>query len=72
VIRDLLRLRALADVFPEVRENRSNLLASQILRGNESILERFSGHEPRDASPHELVVGSMIAQPAVLRSGEQK
>jgi hypothetical protein len=38
VLRDLLRFRAIADVFAEVRENRSNLLAPQSLCGNERVV----------------------------------
>src|SRR5207302_9500819 len=64
--------RPVTDVFSKACKNRSNFLSAKRLRGDERIIERLAGHEPRYASPYELVVRSVIAQPTVLRSGQQE
>ena len=66
VIRHLLCFRPVTDVFSKACKNRSNFLSAKRLRGDERIIERLAGHEPRYASPYELVVRSVIAQPTVL------
>ena len=62
----LLCFRPVTDVFSKACKNRSNFLSAKRLRGDERIIERLAGHEPRYASPYELVVRSVIAQPTVL------
>src|SRR5690349_5861821 len=72
MIRHLLRLRAIADVFSEVRENRTNFLSAKRLRGDERIIQRLARHEARNTPPHKLVMRSMVAEPAVLGSRQEK
>src|SRR5690242_15002648 len=72
MIRHLLRLRAVADVFSEVRENRTNLPPAKRQRGDERIIQRLARHEARNTPPYKLVMGSMVAEPAVLRSSQEK
>ena len=40
-----LRFGAVADVFAQARENRSDFLASQRLGGDERVIQRLSRHE---------------------------
>src|SRR5215470_8113898 len=72
MIRHLLRFRAVADVFSQSREHRSDSLSAERLRGDECVVQRFPWHEARHAFPHKLVMRSMVAQPAVLGSSQQK
>ncbi len=66
VIRHLLCFRPVTDVFSKACKNSSNFFSVKRLRGDERIIERLAGHEPRYASPYELAVRSVIAQPTVL------
>src|SRR5215472_13484915 len=72
MIRHLLRFRAVADVLSQSSENGSDFFPAERLGGDERVVQRFSRHETRNAPSHKLVMGSVVAQPAVLRSGQQK
>src|SRR5690242_11792424 len=72
MIRHLLRLRAVADVFSQMRENRPNFLSAKRLRGDERIIQRLARHEARNTPPYKLVMRSMVAEPAVLGSSQEK
>ena len=56
VLRNLLSLRAILDIFAQMREDRSNLLPTQDLRRAQRILERFAGHEPGYRAPDKRIV----------------
>src|SRR5216683_2536931 len=72
VFRNLLRLPAVLDVFSQVREDRSDLLASQRLRRAKCVVQRFAGHKPRHCAAHKGIMCGVVAKPSILRRSQQQ
>src|SRR5205807_2080051 len=72
MVRNFLRFRAIADVFSQAGEDRCDLPSAKRLRSNKRVVQRLAGHKARNTSPHKAVMRSVVSQPAVLRSGQQK
>src|SRR5437773_9738679 len=71
VLRNLLSLRAILDIFAQMCEDRSDLLPTQNLSRAKRIIERFAGHEPGYSTPDKRVMCRAITQPLVLRCCQQ-
>src|SRR5260370_17732614 len=72
VFRNLLRLLAVLDVFSQVREDRSDLLASQRLRRAKCVVQCLAGHKPRHCVAHKRIMCGVVAKPSILRRSQQQ
>src|SRR5467141_5169708 len=67
-----LRLGAVLDVFAQVCEDRSDLLASQRLRRAKCVIQRFAGHKPGHCAAHKGITCGVVAKPSILRRSQQQ
>src|SRR6266481_8708875 len=67
-----LRLGAVLDVFAQVCEDRSDLLASQRLRRAKCVVQSFAGHKPGHSAAHKGVMCGVVAKPPILRRSQQQ